>query len=105
MSNTEFNPNKISFVGPNDLLNRFFSDLKRVRSAKTLAVHQKRLQHLAEKFDPFADTMTNECQQIVTFYHLDDAVHDPFMFTNLMLKMLDHLEEKQRAILDQHGHS
>ena len=99
MSSTELNPNQISFVSPSDLIEQFVSSLKRVRSAKTLAMHQKRLQYLAQNFDPFSGTMNNECQQVVTFYGLDGAVQDPFLFTNVTLRMLDILEEKQRALL------
>lgn len=98
MSLTELNPAQISFVSPADLLDRFVASLKRVKSPKTLGLHQKRLQHLAQNFDPFAGTMSNECQQIVTFYHLDGTIQDPFLFTNLILRMLDILEEKQRAL-------
>lgn len=98
MSSTELNPAQISFVSASDLIEQFVSSLKRVKSAKALALHQKRLQHLAQNFDPFAGTMSNECQQIVTFYHLDGAITDPFLFTNVILRMLDILEEKQRAL-------
>lgn len=97
MSAPELNPAQISFVSPADLLDGFVASLKRVKSLKTINTHQKRLQHLAQHFDPFAGTMSNECQQIVTFYHLDGVVQDPFLFTNLILRMLDILEEKQRA--------
>ncbi len=98
MSSPEINPAHISFVSAADVLGPFVSSLKRVKSAKTLALHQKRLQFLAQNFDPFASTMSNECQQVVTFYGLDGAIQDPFLFTNVILRMLDVLEEKQRAL-------
>lgn len=73
------------------------ASLKRVRSAKTLALHQKRLQYLAQNFDPFAGGMDQECQQIVAHYQLDAEIQDPFRFTNIVLQMLDSLEEKSRG--------
>ncbi len=75
----------------------FHSSLKRIRSAKSLALHQKRLQYLAQNFDPFAGATDNECQQILSHYHLEDAALDPFQFTNVVLQMLDALEEKGRS--------
>ncbi len=77
-------------------LEGFISSLKRTRSAKTLELHQKRLQFLAQNFDPFAGDVDNECQQILSFYSIQ--IQDPFQFTNLVLQMLDALEERTRAL-------
>ncbi len=78
-------------------LEQFISSLKRVRSPKTLALHQKRLQYLAQNFDPFAGEADSECQQILALYHLEADARDPFRFTNLVLQMLDVLEERGRG--------
>lgn len=77
-------------------LESFISSLKRVRSNKTLELHQKRLQFLAQNFDPFAGDVDNECQQILNFYAIE--IQDPFQFTNLVLQMLDALEERTRTL-------
>jgi hypothetical protein len=78
-------------------LEQFLSSLKRTRSAKTIALHQKRLQYLAQNFDPFAGAMDSECQQILAHYKLELDAQDPFRFTNLVLQMLDALEERSRG--------
>jgi hypothetical protein len=75
----------------------FVASLKRTRSPKTLVLHQKRLQFLAQNFDPFAPTPESECMQILAFYKLTDLAQDPFRFTNVVLQMLDLLEEKLKA--------
>lgn len=77
-------------------LESFISSLKRVRSHNTLELHQKRLQFLAQNFDPFAGDVDNECQQILNFYAIE--IQDPFQFTNLVLQMLDALEERTRTL-------
>lgn len=76
-------------------MEHFISSLKRTRSQKTLQLHQKRLQHLAQNFDPFAGEISPECQTILQHYRLDAS--DPFRFTNQLLQMLDLLEERTKA--------
>ncbi len=80
-------------------LARFVSSLKRTRQVSTLDLHQKRLNHLALNFDPFAGAMDHESAQIVAYYGLEEALQDPFRFTNLVLGMLDQLEERRRALV------
>ena len=82
----------------NDALTRFVASLKRTRSQKTLELHQKRLQFLAQNFDPFAGEISNECVQIMKHYELENEAADPFRFTNLVLQMLDALEEKTKSL-------
>jgi hypothetical protein len=89
-------PVRASSSGPS-ALEQFLSSLKRTRSTKTLAQHQKRLQYLAQNFDPFAGSMDSECQQILAHYNLETEALDPFRFTNLVLQMLDALEERSRG--------
>ena len=89
-------PSSAPSVGPS-ALEQFISSLKRVRSPKTLALHQKRLQYLAQNFDPFTGVSDSECQQILALYHLEIDAQDPFRFTNLVLQMLDVLEERGRG--------
>jgi hypothetical protein len=77
-------------------LERFVASLKRTRSTKSLELHQKRLQFLAQNFDPFAGEINPECQQILAHYLIE--IQDPFQFTNLVLQMLDALEERTRSL-------
>jgi hypothetical protein len=78
-------------------LETFLSSLKRTRSKKTLELHQKRLQFLAQNFDPFAGDVSSECAQIMQQYQISLTALDPFRFTNLVLQMLDALEEKIKS--------
>lgn len=78
------------------VLARFVASLKRTRSPKSLELHQKRLQFLAQNFDPFAGAASSECQQILDHYGLGPSTQNPFAFTNLLLQMLDLLEERTR---------
>ncbi len=78
-------------------LETFLSSLKRTRSKKTLELHQKRLQFLAQNFDPFAGDVSSECAQIMQQYQISLEALDPFRFTNLVLQMLDALEEKIKS--------
>ncbi len=77
----------------------FVSKLKRVRSLKTLQTHQKTLQFLAQDFDPFTTELSQESKQILSQYHLENLVGDPFGFTNTLLQMLDLLEERIKTFI------
>jgi hypothetical protein len=72
--------------------------MKRIRSPRSLELHQKRLNYLALHFDPFQAQANQECQQIITFYELDTLLDNPFAFTNTILQMLDLLEEKRKTL-------
>lgn len=86
-------------TAPTDpVLARFVASLKRTRSPKTLELHQKRLQFLAQNLDPFAGDISPECQQILDLYGLEDSLMNPFGFTNTLLQMLDLLEERTRPL-------
>lgn len=97
MSATTNTPQVSEYASGPSALEQFVASLKRVRSLKTVKLHQQRLSFLAQNFDPFVPEASAECAQVMALYQLE--VTDPYTFTNTLLRMLDILEEKQRLLL------
>jgi hypothetical protein len=96
MSATTHTPQISDYASGPSTLELFVASVKRIRSLKTVKLHQQRLSYLAQHFDPFVPEASSECAQILALYQLE--VTDPYSFTNTLLRMLDTLEEKQRLL-------
>lgn len=68
--------------------------IKQSRSSSELKLHYDRLQFLARELDPFHQEFTPEIEQVLDFYGLKEALKNPFVFTNMLLQLLDLLENK-----------
>lgn len=54
----------------------------------------KKLQFLGINFDPFQVETGNECGQIMDQLGLTDHMRNPYLATNILLRLLDKTEER-----------
>ena len=54
----------------------------------------KKLQFLGINFDPFQESNSQECQQIMDQLGLTIHMQNPYLATNILLRLLDKTEEK-----------
>ncbi|MBC74931.1 MAG: hypothetical protein CME64_02860 [Halobacteriovoraceae bacterium] len=65
---------------------------------KELELTQKKLQYLCLEFDPYqSDDLSNEEENIINEYELENSLSNPFEFTNIVLQMLDALETEIKS--------
>lgn len=53
-----------------------------------------KLKFLGLNFDPFNQDVTSECQQIMDNLGLTDHLRNPYLATNILLRLLDKTEER-----------
>lgn len=53
-----------------------------------------KLKYLGIHFDPFNPDVTSECQQIMDNLKLTDHLKNPYLATNILLRLLDKTEEQ-----------
>ena len=54
----------------------------------------KKLQFLGINFDPFQNDIGNECGQIMDQLGLSEHMKNPYLATNILLRLLDKTEER-----------
>lgn len=54
----------------------------------------KKLQFLGLNYDPFNQDISVECSQVVENLGLSDHLKNPYLATNILLRLLDKTEEK-----------
>jgi hypothetical protein len=53
-----------------------------------------KLKFLGVNYDPFNPEVTTECQQIMENLGLTDHLQNPYLATNILLRLLDKTEER-----------
>jgi len=53
-----------------------------------------KLKYLGLNFDPFHHEVTSECQQIMDNLGLTEHLKNPYLATNILLRLLDKTEER-----------
>ena len=79
---------------PEDLMIRLESEISRLDSLTEAELLFKKLKFLGLHFDPFSSEVSSECQQIMNQLGLDLYLENPYLVTNLLLRLLDKVEEK-----------
>jgi hypothetical protein len=54
----------------------------------------KKLKFLGLNYDPFGSEVTTECQQIMDNLGLSQHLKNPYLATNILLRLLDKTEER-----------
>ncbi len=54
----------------------------------------KKLQYLGLHFNPFEENVTSECQEVMKSLKMTDHMHNPYLATNILLRLLDKTEEQ-----------
>ncbi len=58
----------------------------------------KKLQFLGSNFDPFGAEVSAECQSIMDTLHLTTHLQNPYLATNILLRLLDKTEERLNSL-------
>ena len=69
-------------------------DLGLLKSIDEVELLLKKLQYLGLHFDPFQNEIENECKQIMDQFGLTPHMRNPYLATNILLRLLDLTEEK-----------
>lgn len=72
----------------------FEKNLLAMSDVKEVELLMKKLQYLGLHFDPFQEENTTECGRIMELLNLTDHMKNPYLATNILLRLLDKTEEK-----------
>lgn len=72
----------------------FEKNLSLMNTANEVEVLMKKLQYLGLHFDPFQSEVEKECQQIMDQLGLSHQMKNPYLATNILLRLLDKTEER-----------
>ncbi len=57
-------------------------------------VTMKKLKFLGINFDPFSSEIDSECRQVMDSLRLTEHMKNPYLATNILLRLLDKTEER-----------
>lgn len=72
----------------------FEKNLLHMKDAAEVETLMKKLQFLGLNFDPFQNDVGNECGQIMKQLGLTTHMQNPYLATNILLRLLDKTEER-----------
>ena len=72
----------------------FEANLLKLNGVEDVELMYKKLQHLGLHFDPFGPEVTSECQQVMDGPGLTPHLKNPYLGTNILLRLLDKTEER-----------
>ncbi len=78
---------------PENFVQKFESQLSAMGVLEAELTMTK-LKFLGLNFDPFNSEVTTECQQIMENLDLTDHLKNPYLATNILLRLLDKTEER-----------
>lgn len=98
MISNQKNTLKEPSVSQEEFLNSFEKDLLAQTDFTTVELLMKQLQFLGSNFDPFGAEMTSECQVIMDKLDLTVHLQNPYLATNILLRLLDKTEERLNSL-------
>lgn len=78
---------------PETFMTRFESQIFGLTGSEAQMLYQK-LKYLGLNFDPFAQEVTSECKQVMDGLGLTEHLQNPYLATNILLRLLDKTEEQ-----------
>jgi len=72
----------------------FEKNLLHLNDALEVELLMKKLQFLGINFDPFQNEIGSECSQIMDQLGLTNHMKNPYLATNILLRLLDKTEER-----------
>jgi len=72
----------------------FSAKLETISQTSELELLLKKLRFLGSEFDPFDQNPAHEILQTLNSLNLETMTEDPFLMTNIILKMIDLVEQK-----------
>jgi hypothetical protein len=85
-------------MSPEIFLITFEEKLKGQSDFATVEMLMKKLQFLGSNFDPFGAEVSGECQAIMEQLQLTNHFRNPYLATNILLRLLDKTEEKLNSL-------
>ncbi len=79
---------------PEEFLHSFEKNLQAETEFSKVETLMKQLQFLGSNFDPFGAEISDECQTIMNTLDLTLHFQNPYLATNILLRLLDKTEEK-----------
>ncbi len=86
-------PIEIAQVKPETFMATFEHSIS-IASLSEAELLMKKLKFLGLNFDPFAPETSDECQQIMDNLALTEQLKNPYLATNILLRLLDKTEER-----------
>lgn len=87
----------IAGTSPDEYMVSFENNLAAMTKFTDVDLLMKKLQFLGNNFDPFNE-VTSECQQIMDDLGLTTHLQDPYLATNILLRLLDKTEEQLKKL-------
>lgn len=78
---------------PENFVANFESNLL-VANLDEVELAMKKLKFLGIHFDPFSSENSDECQQVMDQLGLTEHLKNPYLATNILLRLLDKTEER-----------
>lgn len=83
---------------PEEFLNSFEKNLAALSDFQAVESLMLKLQFLGSNFDPFGAEVSSECQAIMEKLDLTSQLRNPYLATNILLRLLDKTEEKLNSL-------
>ena len=77
-----------------DYVVSFEKTLLEIKSVVEIELIMKKLQFLGLNFDPFQNEVGSECEQIMNQLKITEHMKNPYLATNILLRLLDKTEER-----------
>lgn len=82
-------------TGPHeDYVVSFETNLHKIQNINEVELIYKKLQFLGLNFDPFQSEVGTECELIMNELNLAEHMRNPYLATNILLRLLDKTEER-----------
>lgn len=72
----------------------FEDKLLKIQDLRQVELLMKQLQFLGNHFNPFEQQMGSECEQVIAQLGLTEHMRNPYLATNILLRLLDKTEER-----------
>lgn len=83
---------------PESFVASFEENLKQETDFAVVEILMKKLQFLGSNFDPFGAGVSLECQTIMENLDLTMHLQNPYLATNILLRLLDKTEERLNSL-------
>jgi hypothetical protein len=98
MISNQKNTLKTSEMTPESFVVSFEKNLGLETDFAAVEMLMKKLQFLGSNFDPFGAETSTECKAIMDTLHLTTHLQNPYLATNILLRLLDKTEERLNSL-------
>lgn len=83
---------------PETFLGSFEKNLEMIKKSEEVEILMKKLKFLGLNFDPFGPEVSSECRQVMDSLGLTQHLTNPYLATNILLRLLDKTEERLKEL-------